>query len=147
MIDLLLAILHHFLVFGLFAMLMAELVLTRPGMSGADAARVARLDAGYGVSAGLILLVGAARVIWGGKGWPYYADNHAFWAKMVAFALVGLLSIPPTLRFLAWRKAVAADPGYGPAPAEITRIRMYLHVQLLLMLAVIAFAATMARYG
>jgi putative membrane protein len=145
--ELALAIAHHVLVFGLVSMLMAERVLTRPGMSGADAVRVSRLDAGYGGTAALIIVVGVCRVIWGGKGWPYYVDNPWFWAKMASFALIGLLSVPPTARFLKWRKAAVADPLFTPGAAEIVRVRRFLDVQSLLVIAVLVFAAAMARYS
>ena len=119
--DLILAILHHVVVFGLFGQLVGEAVLLRPGMTGADVARVSRLDAGYGATAGAVLLIGAARVIWGAKGWEYYQDNHWFWAKMATFGLVAFISIAPTLRFVRWRKALKADPGFCPTPARSRR--------------------------
>ena len=40
MTDLILAILHHLLVFGLVAMLMAEATLVRPGMRAREALRL-----------------------------------------------------------------------------------------------------------
>jgi putative membrane protein len=144
MLDLGLAVLHHVLVFGLVAMVASELVLVRPAMPPADAARVARLDAGYGISAGLIILVGVLRVVYGAKGPDYYLANPWFWAKMASFAAMGALSVPPTLRFLRWRKA---GPGFLPGPAEIAAIRRLLRLQLLLVVAILAFAATMARYA
>lgn len=35
------------------------------------------------------------------KPWAYYAAHPAFWIKLTAFALIGLLSIYPTLQY--WR--------------------------------------------
>jgi putative membrane protein len=67
--------------------------------------------------------VGIARVIYGAKGYLYYIENVWFWAKMASFAAIGLLSIPPTLRFFAWRKAAAATPDFVPVPAEIASAR------------------------
>jgi putative membrane protein len=145
MTDLALAIVHHLLAFGLAAMLACELVLVRPGMAGAQAVRVARLDAGYGASAGLILAIGILRVMYGLKGPEYYLDNVWFWAKLISFAAMGLLSIPPTVRFLKWRKA-AANPGFAPAPEEIASVRAFVRLELLLLVLVIVFAATMARF-
>jgi putative membrane protein len=144
MTDLGLAVLHHVLVFGLVAMLASELVLVRAGMSPADAARAARLDGGYGMSAGLIILVGVLRVLYGAKGPDYYLANVWFWAKMASFAAVGALSVPPTLRFLSWRKA---GPAFLPEATEIARLRRFFKLQLLLVVAILVFAATMARYA
>jgi hypothetical protein len=61
MADLWLAIAHHVLVFGLVIMLSVQASLVREGMGRSDAARVARLDIGYGASAGLIVAVGLLR--------------------------------------------------------------------------------------
>ncbi len=98
MLDLGLAILHHLLAFGLVTILMAESVLVRPGITPDQCRRVARIDAGYGLSSVLLIIVGVARVVFAAKGWEWYQTNLWFWAKMAAFLAVGLLSIPPTIR-------------------------------------------------
>ena len=104
-VDLLLAILHHFLVFTLAGMLAAEFVLVRPGLSGASLGVLGRIDGAYGGVAMAIIVVGICRVLFGLKGWEYYVTNHAFWGKMAAFVIVGLLSIRPTMRIIAWRQS------------------------------------------
>jgi putative membrane protein len=146
MIDLSLAILHHLLVFGIVVMLASELALVRPGMSGAQAVRVAKTDAGYGISAVLILVVGVIRLNFGAKGSEWYEANLWFWAKMAAFALVGALSVPPTLAFMRWRKAVDADPSFAPPQAEIDRARRWLVLEVALLGLIFVFAAAMARH-
>ncbi len=104
--DLLLAIAHHLLIFALVAVLAAETVLVRPGLTGNALARLGGLDRAYGILAGLIIIVGFSRVFFGLKGWEFYIDYWVFWAKLAAFAGVGLLSIRPTMRILEWsRKA------------------------------------------
>ena len=71
-VDLLLAILHHFLVFTLAGMLAAEFVLVRPGLSGASLGVLGRIDGAYGGVAMAIIVVGICRVLFGLKGWEYY---------------------------------------------------------------------------
>jgi putative membrane protein len=144
--DLWLAIFHHILVFGLAIMLGAQAVLVRQGMTASDALRLARLDIGFGATSGLIILVGVARVIYGAKGYLYYVENVWFWAKMTTFALIGLLSIRPTLRFRAWQRAQQTDARFAPPPAEVRSVRSLVLLELRLLAAVVAFAATMARY-
>ena len=144
--DLWLAILHHVLVFGLVIMLAAQLALVRPNMNWADAARVGRLDIGYGATAGLVVIVGTVRVIYGAKGYLYYVDNPWFWAKMVSFASIALLSIPPTFRFRAWLSEQKTNAHFAPSAADVSAVRTLLRVEVLLLIAVVAFAATMARY-
>src|SRR6187402_3527947 len=102
LVDLLLAIAHHLLVFSLFAILAVELVWLKSGIDLAGLRRLARLDRSYGIVAGLVVVVGVLRVFYGIKGPDYYWESHSFWAKMIAFVLVALLSIQPTRKILAW---------------------------------------------
>ena len=75
MTDLILAILHHLLAFALLAILVAEMVIVRPGLAGADLSKLKILDRWYGISAGLILIIGALRVAYGIKGPDFYLPN------------------------------------------------------------------------
>ncbi|NUS60775.1 MAG: DUF2214 family protein [Lysobacter sp.] len=145
--DLGLAALHHLLVFGLVAMLVAEAVLLRGPLAADTIPRLAKLDAGYGMCAGVLLAVGLARVFLGVKGEDFYLHNPYFHAKIGAFLLVGLLSLLPTMRFLRWRKAHRANPAFVPDTAERTRLRTILRLELVLIAAIFVLAAAMARYG
>src|SRR3546814_191946 len=117
-VDLILAILHHILVFSIAGVLAAEFVLIRPGLSGRDLTRVGVMDGIFGALAMAVIVIGICRVIYGLKGWEFYVHNHSFWAKMIAFAIVGLLSLKPTRQILRWRKAARAapDPYVAPSP-------------------------------
>src|SRR5690606_30513492 len=145
--DLFLAIAHHLLVFALTAMLVAEAVLLRGQLDAGVLRRLAGLDAGYGISALLLLAVGLGRVFFGVMGKDFYLHNPWFHAKLGVFILVGLMSILPTVRFLRWRKALRADPGFLPAPSELDRLRTILRLELIGLAAIFALAAAMARYG
>ncbi|HEX3915451.1 MAG TPA: DUF2214 family protein [Steroidobacteraceae bacterium] len=140
MLDLLLAIGHHLLIFAIFGVICAEFWAVRPGLSTAAAARLASIDLWYGISAGLVLVVGFSRAVFAAKGWAYYSHNAFFWAKLGTFAAIGLLSIPPTLAFLRWRKSELQ-----PDDADIRGVRRYLHVELALFAFLPIFAAAMAR--
>ena len=142
-LDLVLAILHHVFVFALFGVLFAEFVMVRHGMDAAAAARVVPIDAWYGALAGLILIVGFSRAIFAAKGWAYYAHNAFFWAKIGTFMAIALLSVPPTLAFMKWRRA-----GASPTDEAVANARRYLWAELALFPLLPAFAAAMARgYG
>ena len=145
--DLLLAAAHHLLVFALVAMLVAEAILLRGPLDNAGIQRLARLDGGYGTSAGLLLVVGLCRIAFGIKGYDFYLHNPWFHAKLGSFVLVGLLSILPTMRFLRWRKALRTDPDFTPAPAEVARLRGTVRFELALVAVIFVLAAAMARYG
>jgi len=145
--DLILAILHHLAIVTLIVLLAFEFALLRPGLSSIDLRRLANVDAAYGATAGLVVAVGICRVIWGAKGADFYLSNPWFWAKMASFAAIGLLSIPPTLALLTWRKAIRQDGSFLPLPAEVARLRRFLHAEVALLGLVVVFAAAMARYG
>jgi putative membrane protein len=145
--DFILASLHHVLVFSLMAVLAMEFMLVKPGISGPAIKRLAVIDGLFGALAVLVIMAGVCRVIWGLKGWEAYVHNVWFWHKMGTFVLVGLLSIMPTLRFLKWRKAAAADPSFVAPDADVRTVRKFLHAELALFLLIPIFAAAMARYG
>lgn len=143
MLDLVLAIAHHVLIFGIFGILFAEFVIVRPGMSSTAALRAASMDAWYGTFAGAVLVIGFYRAVFAAKGWAYYSHNAFFWAKIATFVLISALSVPPTLTFIRWRKA-----GLAPDDHAVRAARRYLHLELALFILLPIFAAAMARgYG
>ena len=143
MLDLALAITHHLLIFGLFGVLFAELISVRAGMTVEAVTRISRIDLWYGVLAGLIIAVGFSRAVFAAKGWAYYSHNAYFWAKIATFLVIGLLSIPPTLAFIGWRRAGAA-----PTDGQIARVRRFLWTETAVFALLPAFAAAKARgYG
>src|SRR5690606_20558673 len=147
LVDLFLAIAHHLLVFALAAMLVAEAVLLHGNLDASVLRWLAGLDAGYGISATLLLVVGLCRVFFGVMGKDFYLHNPWFHAKLGVFILVGLMSILPTVRFLRWRKALGTDPAFLPAPSELGRLRTILRLELVGLAAIFALSAAMARYG
>jgi putative membrane protein len=144
--DLLLAIAHHLLVFALAGILFAEFVLLKPGLGGRQLSLLGRLDGAYGGIAVAIIVIGVCRVIFGLKGWEYYVSNHAFWGKMAAFVLVGLLSIPPTMRIIRWRREAGSSTDYVVPDGEIASMRRYVHGELAFFALILVFAAMMARW-
>lgn len=148
MTDYLLALGHFLLAFLLVAALSIELALTRPGITAAGVRRVAFIDLAYGICALLLLAVGFARATLAAKGWPYYSHNLYFWLKLGCFLLIALCSVPPTRAFLRWRRRLRADAGALPAEAEIRRARVFLMVEIHLLVPLLACATAMARgYG
>jgi putative membrane protein len=147
MTDLVLAIFHHILVFGLVVTLAMEKALVRPAMTAADTRKVAGIDTGYGITASLVVVVGVCRVLFGVKGADYYLHNPFFWAKMASFLMVGLLSVPPTIRFIAWRKQLKIEPVFVPPAEEIARVERFLKLEGGFIILILVFAAAMARYS
>ncbi|MFA4950851.1 DUF2214 family protein [Brevundimonas sp.] len=144
MLDLTLAVLHHILVFGLVAMLAIERTLLKAPVI--ETRRLAGLDGGYGLTAVLVLAVGVARVIWGGKGWAFYEANPFFWAKVGFFAVIGLISILPTIAFIKWARATKANADWQPDATAVASARRWVGIELLLIIPLVACAAAMARW-
>lgn len=143
--DALFAYLHFAAIFGLVWFIAQEWLLLRAGAASIDLERLARADARFGLFAGLVLLTGAVRAVWGAKGWSFYAHNPVFHAKIGLFVLVGLLSILPTIAFLRWRKARRADPAYRVAETDWRRARRFVLVELHLLALIPLAAVIMAR--
>ena len=144
MLDLVLAVIHHLLVFGLAIMLAMELAYLRA--DPVPVARLAKLDGGYGAVAVLIVAVGVGRVVWGAKGWIAYQANPMFWAKIATFVAIGLISIAPTIQFIKWTRALKADATFRPPASEVSRAVLWVRIEVLLLLPLVAFAAAMARW-
>ena len=143
MLDRLLAMGHHLLAFGLLGILVAQSVELRRAGSDSWLARLSIIDRLYGVTAILLVVVGSCRVVFGIKGVDFYLANDWFWGKMAAFAIVGALSIVPTLTILRWSRRREQVP---PA-AEVARVRRFVQFQLVLFPSIPLMAALMATGG
>ncbi|MBT8765476.1 DUF2214 family protein [Metapseudomonas boanensis] len=139
------AYLHYLSIFVLFSLLTLEHVLFRQPLDLDRARRLVRVDIFYGISAGVVLATGLARVFWYGKGLDYYLNNSLFHAKVGLFVLIGLLSSLPTFVFLNWRNTLKA----GQVPEISARMAklviMTIRLELLLALVLPLLAALMAR--
>jgi len=139
------AFLHHLAAFALTAALIYEHTAFHKDLSLAEARRIQRMDIVYGISAGFVLIVGVLRVFYFEKGAPYYAQNLFFWTKMIGFALVALLSVFPTIRFVSWNKFFRQNQAPVISDEEARRIKMLLRLELLGIALILFSAAMMAR--
>jgi len=146
--DLVLAIAHHLLVFTLAGILAYEIGTVGLAMKHNEIIRVGRVDNWYGILAAVIVVVGFVRAIFAAKGWAYYQVNIFFWVKIATFLVIGLLSVPPTVAIIRWRKALKSDAAFAPPADAIRSVRGYLWAEAALFLLLPVFAAAMARgYG
>ena len=139
-LDAVLAIAHHLLVFPLVAVLIAELALVHGTIDAPRLRQLGRLDTAYGALAGGVLVAGLLRAAFGAKGWSYYAGQPFFWSKLGLFMLIGMLSIPPTLRLIRWRKN-----GNLPDAAALAGLRGWMRAQAALLVFMPVLAVLMAR--
>ncbi len=139
------AFLHHLAVFALVAALAVELVLIAGPLTVATARKLVLADLVFGVSAGIVLVVGLLRVFYFEKGAAFYFTNIPFLVKLALFALVGVASIRPTKEFLSWRAAIKAGRTPAPAPEKMRQLRGIIQIELAALCVLILCAALMAR--
>ena len=140
----LMASLHHIFAFTVTACLVYEFVAFRKGMTLEEARRIQRVDIAYGISAGLLLVVGLLRVFIFEKGVNFYIHSPFFWVKMAAFAFVGILSIDPTIRFIRWNKTLNENRAPEISADEYKRTRLLLHLELIGIVIILIAAPMMA---
>lgn len=132
-LDSLLVWAHFLALFFTFAFLLTELVLCR---SPAPWRLLARVDVGYFISAILVLATGFGRVFYGAKGPHYYFHNTYFYALLITFTCIGLVSVWPTMVFIRSKKAAVA----GMENSHLSRQLMWVRRCVLLELALFCVA-------
>ena len=141
----LMAFLHHLLAFTLTACLVYEFIAYHKNMGLAEIRRIQRVDLLYGISAGLLVLIGLLRVFFFEKGINFYLNNPFFWVKMTAFLLVGLLSIDPTIRYIRWNRTLRQNGVPEISETEYRRTRILLSLEVIGIAVILLAAPMMAR--
>lgn len=139
--EIVLRYLHFISIFAIVGSLVSEHLLLKTTMTRTEIARIARIDAVYGIAA--LTLLAAGLTLWltgAGKPSVFYSKNWVFHAKISCFALIGILSIYPTIFFIRNRKGNAADNIAIPKS-----IFWMLRFELLLLFIIPLLAGLMSR--
>ena len=139
------AFLHHLAAFALVATLVLEFVLVQGELDARNARRLRVTDLLFGISSGLVLVVGLLRVFYFEKGAAYYFHSAPFIAKLALFLAVGLLSIYPTMVFASWGRLLKQGQLPVLADAQRRRLRAVMHAELTGVVLIILCAVLMAR--
>jgi putative membrane protein len=139
------AYLHFLSAFLVTAFLVTEFFLCRPGLQPGHVKTLARVDLYYLIAAVAVLISGVLRLFTTGKGASFYLSNPAFYIKLALFLAVGLVSIPPTLQFIRWQRALKASEKRVPADGDIGSARRYIALELVLLAFIPLVAVLMAR--
>jgi putative membrane protein len=139
------AFLHHLFAFTLVACVVYEFIAYHKDLTIEEARRIQRADLFYGLSAGLLLIVGLLRVFYFEKGPAFYSMSPFFWVKMNTFLVVGLLSIDPTIRYLRWNKLLKENRAPEVTDGEFRRTRIVLGLEVFGLAVILLAAAFMAR--
>ncbi|NJN80773.1 MAG: DUF2214 family protein [Anaerolineales bacterium] len=145
LINSIMATLHHIAAFAVTATLVYEFLAFRKNLTVDEARRILNVDSAYGISAGVLVVVGLLRVFFFEKGSAFYLNSTTYWIKMALFIIVGLLSVYPTIRFLKWRAALNEDKAPEIAEDEFKKIRFLIHLELVGILLILFVAPLMAR--
>ena len=139
------AFLHHLAAFTVVAALAVEVAMFKPPLSLQQARRLQRTDNIFGAAAGAVLVIGLLRVAYFEKGPSYYWHDTFFIAKFTAFLIAALVSIYPTVVFLAWSRSLKAGIAPEISPERVRSVRLCLMLELTLILVILLCAALMAR--
>lgn len=143
--DILLPYLHYIAIMTLMGSLIAEHLLLKPGIRGAQIKSLAGIDFIYGIAAILVLATGLLRWFVYGKGSEFYLSNPLFHIKLTLFVILGILSIFPTVKFLKWRKQVRSGNEPEIAEKTVKRLLLYIRIELLLLVIIPLLAVMIAR--
>jgi len=144
-LEAILAYLHLLAILTMVVFISSEAALCRvQWLNAAVVERLARVDMVYGIAAGAVLLSGIARTWWGVKGTVWYWTNPLLHLKLGLFAIVGIVSVFPTMRYLRWRKTLRAT-GAMPSESEIVKTRKLVMIQAHLIALIPLVAVFFAR--
>ena len=136
----------HYLSFMLcFGALIFERISLKPSPNRKESISMFVADIIYGIAGVALLLTGIYRVIKYGQGSDFYTHNPIFWTKIIIFALVGSLSLYPTITYVLW--AIPLSKGTLPNVSEnlVARLRLIINIELFGFAAIPFFATLMAR--
>ena len=128
-----------------FGVLIYERISLKANPSRQEAISMIVADIIYGIAGIALLVSGIYRVVKFGQGSEFYTHNPIFWTKIIVFALVGSLSLYPTLTYVLW--AIPLSKGALPAVSMslVSRLRVIINVELIGFASIPFLATLMAR--
>ena len=140
-LEIFLRYVHFVSIFAIVGSLVSEHLLLRKSLTRGEIKRLSIVDAVYGIAAVTLLTAGLTLWLAGvGKPAEFYSKNWVFHLKISCVALLGLLSIYPTVFFVRNRKG---DP--SEVVAIPRSIFMILRLELFLLFIIPLLAGIMAR--
>ena len=139
------AYIHYLSIMLCFGALLFECISLKVEPNRKESISMVFADLIYGVSGIALLISGIYRVIKFGQGSEFYTQNPFFWTKIIIFALVGSLSLYPTITYVSW--AIPLSKGKLPIVKEnlVSRLRLIIKIELIGFASIPFFATLMAR--
>ena len=128
-----------------FGALVYERISLKPNPNRQESICMILADVIYGIAGIALLVSGIYRVIKFGQGSEFYTQNPIFWIKITVFALVGSLSLYPTITYVLW--SIPLSKGNLPLVTNnlVSRIRIILNIELFGFASIPFLATLMAR--
>ena len=141
----LIAYVHYLSFMVCFGALIFERISVKTAPNKKEAISMVVADIIYGIAGIALLISGIYRVIKFGQGSDFYTHNPIFWTKIIIFAIVGSLSLYPTVTYILW--AIPLSKGNLPEVAEnlVARLKLILNIELVGFSLIPLFATLMAR--
>ena len=139
------AYIHYLSFMVCFGALIFERVSLKVNPNKKEAISMIVADIIYGIAGVTLLVSGIYRVLNFGQGVDFYTHNPIFWTKIVIFALIGSLSLYPTITYILW--AVPISKGNLPNVSSnlVSRLKLMINIELLGFILIPFFATLMAR--
>ncbi len=139
------AYIHYLSFMVCFGALIYERISLKPSPNKKETISMVVADIIYGIAGIALLVSGIYRVIKFGQGSEFYTQNPIFWTKIVIFALVGSLSLYPTITYILW--AIPLSKGTLPQVTEslVARLRLIINIELVGFAFIPFLASLMAR--
>ena len=141
----LVAYVHYLSFMVCFGALIFERISIKTNPNRKEAISMVVADIVYGLAGVALLITGIYRVTKFGQGSDFYTQNPIFWTKMIIFALVGSLSLYPTVTYILW--AIPLRKGKLPEVTTnlVARLKVIINIELLGFSSIPLFATLMAR--
>ena len=128
-----------------FGALIYERISLRVNPSRREAISMVVADIIYGIAGVALLVSGIYRVLKFGQGSEFYTQNPIFWTKIIVFALVGSLSLYPTITYVLWAITLSKGTLLNVTENLVSRLRLIINVELIGFASIPFLATLMAR--
>jgi len=139
------AFLHFIAAFTVVFTLCYQRIVFKQQLNSKEVKQLQKADSLYGLAAVMVLIVGFLRVFLFEKGKDFYYTNSFFWIKLGLFAIIGLLSIYPTIRFLKWKKVFPKDRNIKLETKEYMNIKRCINFEVVGLVLMLMAASLMAK--
>ena len=139
------AYLHYLSFMVCFGALIFERNSIKTDPSRQETISIVVADVVYGIAGIILLTSGIFRVIKYGQGSDFYTENPVFWSKVIIFALIGSLSIYPTVTYLRWSMPLIKGDLPSISLNLVKRLKLIINIELIGFSLIPFFATLMAR--